>query len=77
MTRGANVMFRKKRFGWNLTVGVQRKIEKYDRTERERSQAVDFFFQKRYQFFKRKKKFLKILMPHQYHTIAKECCLFF
>lgn len=77
MTRGANVMFRKKRFGWNLTVGVQRKIEKYDRTERERSRAVDFFFQKRYQFFKRKKKILKILMPHQYHTIAKECCLFF
>lgn len=57
---------------WNL-----RKIEKYDRTERARSQAVDFFFQKRYQFFKRKKKILKILMPHQYHTIAKECCLFF
>lgn len=53
------MLFRKKRFGWNLTVGVQRKIEKYDRTERARSQAVDFFFQKRYQFFKRKKKFLK------------------
>lgn len=41
-----------------------------------KEQAVDFFFQKRYQFFK-KKKILKILMPHQYHTIAKECCLFF
>lgn len=26
---------------------------------------------------KEKKIFLKILMPHQYHTIAKECCLFF
>lgn len=26
---------------------------------------------------KEKKKILKILMPHQYHTIAKECCLFF
>lgn len=48
-------MFRKKKIwmkfdSWNL-----RKIEKYDRTERARSQAVDFFFQKRYQFFKRKK----------------------
>lgn len=48
-------MFRKKRFGWNLTVGVQRKIEKYDRTERARSQAVDFFFQKDINSLKEKK----------------------
>lgn len=53
-------MFRKQRFGWNLTVGVQRKIEKYDRTERARSQAVDFFFQKKnINSLKEKKKFLK------------------
>lgn len=45
MTRGANVMFEKKKKIW-MTVGVQKKIGKYDRAERARSQAVFFFFLK-------------------------------
>lgn len=47
MTRGANVMFEKKKKIWmKFDCWSSEKDRKYDRTERARSQAVFFFFPK-------------------------------
>lgn len=76
MTRGANVMFRKKRFGWNLTVGIWERLKSMTELKEQGHKLLTSFSKKDINSLK-EKKILKILMPHQYHTIAKECCLFF
>lgn len=56
MTRGANVMFEKKKKIWmKFDSWSSEKDRKYDRTERARSQAVFFFFPKGINSLKKKK----------------------
>lgn len=74
MTRGANVMFRKKRFG---QLEFRERLKSMTELKEQGHKLLTSFSKKDINSLKEKKKFLKILMPHQYHTIAKECCLFF
>lgn len=77
MTRGANVMFRKKKDLdeiWQLE--FRERLKSMTELKEQGHKLLTSFSKKDINSLK-KKKILKILMPHQYHTIAKECCLFF